>query len=83
MIKKWYPVVDYTVCEECGLCIENCKMGVYDEEKAPTPVVKNPNNCKNGCHGCANACPKGAISYIGDDGEETTSGCGCEGGCCD
>lgn len=46
-----------------------------------------------GCHGCGNHCPNGAITHVGDDtgwtppnGEENNSdpcgcGCGCGGKC--
>lgn len=77
MTKNWYPVIDYTLCVECGNCTDKCKRGVYDEEKVPTPIVKNPDNCKDSCHGCANLCPNGAISYVGDDGTRANIDCGC------
>ncbi len=81
MAKAWYPVIDYEKCIECGACIEKCKHGVYDQSKAPTPVVENPDNCLYGCHGCGNICPSGAISYVG---EEPTSGDSCSCSCsCD
>ncbi|MHC1787842.1 MAG: DUF2703 domain-containing protein [Christensenellales bacterium] len=67
MAKSWYPVIDYAACSECGLCVEECPHGVYDRSKAPTPVVKNPDNCIDHCHGCGNPCPEGAITYVGDD----------------
>ena len=41
--------------------------GVYDARKAPVPVVKNPDECVDRCHGCGNRCPVGAITYVGDD----------------
>lgn len=40
MAKTWYPVIDYAACSECGICVEDCPHGVYDKDKAPTPVVK-------------------------------------------
>lgn len=67
MSKTWYPVIDYLVCKECGSCSEKCPHGVYDAEKAPTPVVKNPEFCIDHCHGCGNRCPVGAITYVGED----------------
>lgn len=88
MAKMWYPVVDYTACEECGACVKMCSHGVYDKAKAPVPVVVYSEGCVQGCHGCGTKCPQGAITYVGDDtgwippnakknGEE----CACEGGC--
>jgi NAD-dependent dihydropyrimidine dehydrogenase PreA subunit len=81
MASKWYPVIDYVACVECGICSNFCPHGVYDKSKSPTPVVVNPNSCIDHCHGCQNQCPVGAISYVGDDGNSGVSGCGC--GCGD
>lgn len=67
MAKKWYPVIDYTLCEECGTCINQCTHDVYNHTKAPSPIVINPENCVDHCHGCGNLCPTGAITYVGDD----------------
>ena len=82
MSKTWYPVVDGEKCIECGACIDKCTHGVYDTAQTPTPVVAAPDNCVQGCHGCANLCPAGAIIYFGDTGQD--NGCGCSGDCdCD
>ncbi len=80
MSKTWYPVIDYTACSECGACVDMCKHGVYDKKRAPTPVVVSPEGCVQGCHGCGNNCPSGAIQYVGD--AERKSDCGCGSGCC-
>ncbi|MGC6173990.1 4Fe-4S dicluster domain-containing protein [Lacrimispora sp. 38-1] len=88
MSRKWYPVIDYVNCAECGSCIEKCSHGVYDASKAPTPIVVNGNGCVEGCHGCGSLCPNGAITYIGDDtgwtppnGTNDNTSCGCGGNC--
>lgn len=87
MAKNWYPIIDYAKCSECGACVKKCKNGVYIKEKAPTPVVANPEKCINKCHGCGNLCPVGAITYAGDNtgwappNYRKKSGCGCKGGC--
>lgn len=52
MAKKWYPVIDILTCVECGTCVEFCPHGVYDKQKAPVPVVVNPDSCIDHCHGC-------------------------------
>ena len=78
MTKKWYPVINYGECIECGVCIEKCKNGVYDVEKAPRPVVVYPEGCIGGCSGCGELCPSGAIEYFGDTGDEENCGCGCD-----
>ena len=67
MAKRWSPVIDYSICTECGTCVSKCSHGVYDAKKAPTPVVVNPDGCVDHCHGCGNRCPVGAITYVGDD----------------
>lgn len=67
MAKTWYPVVDYSLCTECGTCVAKCTHGVYDTNKAPTPVVVAPIECVDHCHGCGNRCPVGAITYVGED----------------
>lgn len=78
MAVKWYPVIDYVACVECGTCSNFCPHGVYDKSKSPTPVVVNPDSCIDHCHGCQNRCSVGAISYVGDDaGSSAQSSCGC------
>ena len=67
MAKTWYPVIDYVLCTECGTCVSKCPHGVYNAKKAPTPVVTNPDECVDHCHGCGNRCPVGAITYVGDN----------------
>lgn len=88
MAKSWYPVIDYSECMECGACIKKCPHGVYDIGKAPVPVVTAPENCIDHCHGCGNICPKGAITYVGENTGWTppkkqmeNKDCGCSGGC--
>lgn len=84
MAERWYPVIDYSLCTECGTCSSFCPHGVYDRKKSPTPAVVNPLNCIDHCHGCESMCPSGAISYVGDTGADSgkkgcSCGCGCEG----
>lgn len=67
MAKSWYPVIDYTACKECGICIRQCSHSVFNAAKPPTPVVLNPEACIDHCHGCGNQCPVGAITYVGDN----------------
>ncbi len=76
MSKGWYPVIDYSLCIECGKCIDFCCKGVYDTSKAPTPVVIYPIGCVQGCHGCGRRCPVSAITYVGDTGS-SDAGCSC------
>ena len=81
MAKKWYPIIDYTKCVECGICSNFCPHGVYDKSKAPTPVVVNLDSCIDHCHGCQKKCKFGAISYVGDIAGSPVQG-GCGGNCC-
>lgn len=89
MSLKWYPVIDYVECVECGICIGKCSHGVYDTSKIPSPIVEYPENCINHCHGCGNLCPAGAITYVGDDtgwlppkGNPTSGETSCSWNCC-
>lgn len=82
MSVKWYPVIDYVKCDECGACVNKCTHGVYNKEKAPSPVVVYPEGCIEGCHGCGNLCPQQAITYVGDTVKQE-DGCGCGCGCTD
>lgn len=87
MAKNWYPVIDIATCLECGKCVAKCMQGVYDKNKSPVPVIVNPDNCVDHCHGCGNLCPVGSISYEGDDTgwiapafsdeKVAETGCGC------
>ncbi len=67
MSKNWYPIIDEENCVECGSCIAHCKNEVYDKENQTKPIVKNPDNCIENCHGCGNNCPVNAISYFGEN----------------
>ena len=89
MAKNWYPVIDYLTCIECGTCVSKCPHNVYDKAKAPSPVVRRPEDCIDHCHGCGSRCPVGAITYVGDDtgwtppngnqeSEEACCSCECE-----
>lgn len=81
MSKSWYPVIDYSLCTECGTCVNMCCHSVYDLKKAPVPVVVNPQGCVQGCKGCGSKCPYGAITYVGDIGTGAGEPCSC--GCSD
>jgi NAD-dependent dihydropyrimidine dehydrogenase PreA subunit len=83
MAKAWYPMINYEKCAECGTCVDMCARGVYDKQKAPRPVVVYPEGCVQGCKGCGDRCPSGAIEYFGDTANEPADGygCGCNCGC--
>jgi NAD-dependent dihydropyrimidine dehydrogenase PreA subunit len=87
MSKTWYPVIDYSLCEECGACVSKCSHGVFDKAKSPSPKVVNPEGCVQGCHGCGNLCPTEAINYVGEQNQKDNNCCcSCDdsenGGCC-
>lgn len=67
MSTNWHPVINYEQCEGCGRCIEKCGHGVYDSEKKAMPKIVDPESCIEGCHGCGNLCPNGAITYAGEN----------------
>lgn len=79
MSKTWYPVINYEECIECGACLEKCKHGVFFKRDGNRPVVVYPEGCVQGCRGCGNLCPVGAIAYVGDTGGSDGS---CSYGCC-
>ncbi len=76
MSDKWYPVIDYITCIDCGVCVDKCQNSVYDQTKSPTPVVLNPVNCSEGCHGCGKLCPTSSITYVGDVKKKDSCNCG-------
>ena len=82
MSEKWFPVINYSKCQECGACVTKCSHGVYDKEKAPSPLVIYPEGCIDGCHGCGNLCVQKAIAYSGElEQFENTNSCSCTGNC--
>lgn len=80
MSKKWYPVISYETCIECGACIEKCSHGVYDKN-ASKPTVIFPEGCVDGCRGCQKLCPTASIEYVGDTSQAGDCGCSCN-NCC-
>lgn len=78
MSNSWYPVIDREKCTECNACVDFCSHGVF-AIKSGRPVVVNPENCVQGCKGCQPVCTQGAISHVGDLGNQECS-CGCS--CC-
>ncbi|HZK86370.1 MAG TPA: ferredoxin family protein [Syntrophomonas sp.] len=63
----WYPIVNYELCTGCGVCYAFCPHAVYEwNEPEENPLVVQPQECIQGCHGCENKCPAQAIRYFGD-----------------
>ena len=67
MAENWYPVIDKETCIECGKCVDKCTHGVYDKSSPKKPIVIDPDECIDKCHGCGNLCPTGSITYNSDD----------------
>lgn len=74
MSTDWYPIVNYELCMGCGVCYEFCPHGVYEANEEDSPLVVQPIKCIQGCHGCENQCPSGAIHYHGDLPGKLTGG---------
>jgi len=62
--------VNRSLCTKCGWCAENCSAGAIDL----TPYPTFSKGC-DGCWGCFNICPTGAISTIVGTGGRYTSKC--------
>ena len=61
--ERWYPVVDYGRCQNCGECAEFCLFGVYGKRADGTVIAENPEACKPGCPACSRVCPAQAIMF--------------------
>jgi ferredoxin len=61
-VPAWYPVIDQTLCTECGKCFKFCLFGVYTFRNKILNVV-NPLACKNNCPACGRNCPTSAIIF--------------------
>lgn len=60
---RWYPVIDFSRCENCQECLNFCLFGVYGIDAAGHVFVESPDNCRNGCPACARVCGKRAIIF--------------------
>jgi ferredoxin len=59
------PVIDATLCTQCGLCVRVCKsFTIIDSDGRATVVSDNGLGCI-GCGQCMMVCPKGAVSVAG------------------
>ena len=59
----WYPMIDYSRCNECERCVDYCPHDVFEKPMKGKPKVINPNNCVVGCTGCAKVCGPRAIHF--------------------
>lgn len=61
-VPGWYPIVDQTLCNQCGKCANFCLFGVYSHSRDQLKVVE-PLSCKNHCPACGRTCPTSAIMF--------------------
>jgi NAD-dependent dihydropyrimidine dehydrogenase PreA subunit len=61
--RRWYPVIDYSLCTNCMECIDFCLFGVYGVDEAENILVELPDNCRKGCPACSRVCPENAIIF--------------------
>ena len=59
---KWYPVINYDLCTNCGLCFEKCGHKVF-EKQGEKVTVAQPYECVVGCESCSHYCPVGAVDF--------------------
>jgi NAD-dependent dihydropyrimidine dehydrogenase PreA subunit len=78
MSKLWYPVINQSKCIGCMACYDMCKHGVFTIENDKPKVIYRE-GCVEGCHGCGNQCPQGAIVYSGDFKSAIKCACNCDG----
>ncbi len=60
---RWHPLIDQTLCTNCGHCHQFCLFGVYSRDAAGRISVTKPDACKSGCPACARVCPQGAVMF--------------------
>ncbi|MBP1627373.1 MAG: 4Fe-4S ferredoxin iron-sulfur binding domain protein [Holophagaceae bacterium] len=61
--RLWQPTIDETRCTACRICHDFCPKGVYGFTPGGKVVVKNGEQCVDGCHGCEWQCPSWAITF--------------------
>ncbi len=64
--KTHYPVVDYELCINCGVCWSFCPECAFEEVDGR--FVVNRDYCK-GCGICAQECPKNCITMVEEEAE--------------
>jgi NAD-dependent dihydropyrimidine dehydrogenase PreA subunit len=63
-LKSHYvAVVDYDICNGCGVCVQRCQFGALKFEVTTTKANIDPFRCF-GCGLCETGCPRGAISLV-------------------
>ena len=63
-LKSHYvAVVDYDICNGCGVCVQRCQFGALKFEVTTSKANIDPFRCF-GCGLCETGCPRGAISLV-------------------
>ncbi|MBM4092912.1 MAG: ferredoxin family protein [Planctomycetes bacterium] len=63
VVRRWYPVIDYSRCTNCMECADFCLFGVYGLDHQENILVEQPDNCRPGCPACSRVCPENAILF--------------------
>ncbi len=71
-------MINQSKCVGCMACYDMCKHGVFTIENDKPKVIYRE-GCVEGCHGCGNQCPQGAIVYSGDFKSAIKCACNCDG----
>jgi NAD-dependent dihydropyrimidine dehydrogenase PreA subunit len=58
----WNPTINKDLCQNCGICVDFCKHGVYQMVN-DNVSVRNPTECVVLCNNCLPQCPTQAISF--------------------
>lgn len=68
---KWYPLIDFSKCNGCKLCIQVCEGAGHDvygfDEVTKKPIVAKPTHCLVGCKACGRVCPFEVITFPSKD----------------
>lgn len=64
--------VDYSNCIECGLCAQECPVGIIGMDSKPFIAKEKETNCLQ-CQHCLAVCPTEAISILGKDPKDSIS----------
>ncbi|MEM0123677.1 MAG: hypothetical protein QXI38_04135 [Conexivisphaerales archaeon] len=64
---KWFPIINYDVCNGCGMCLLTCGNNVFTwSTDKNAPLAANPGSCVLGCTTCGKLCPEDAITFQDD-----------------
>ena len=66
-------VIDYTLCNSCGVCMDYCRFGAVRLSSSDGSYSIDDISC-DGCRLCQRVCPNGAITMINNDKSRMYSG---------